>query len=248
VDETTVRVLSMVILLLTLVVVAVPSRRRTWLRRIPAYDMMTSLTGLAIEANRPLHVSLGSAGIGGTQTLLALASAELAYYFSMHAAVGDVSPLITVSDTSALPIAQDALRRAHAAQGLAGSYRATAAHWYPAGTRSIAFAAAITGLMAAESVSSNVMAGSYGPELALVLNASRRRGLNSIAVSDHLEGQAVAYAMADYPLIGEEVFVAPSYLDDDPTTSHRAVAIDVLRWLLIIAMIVGFGLQVAEGA
>lgn len=247
-DEATVRVISILIVLVTLVIIAVPSRRRYWLRTIGAYDAVPSLAGLAIESNRPMHISLGSAGIGGSSTLLALASAELAYYLSERTVVGDVSPLITVADPSALPIGQDALRRAYQARGMAGKYGATAVHWYPSGTRSLAFAAAVTALMNSDRISSNVMGGSYGPELALILNASKRRGVPSVAVSDQLEGQAVAFALADHPLIGEEVFVASSYLDDDAARAWKAVAIDILRFLLAGAIVIGFAMKLVEGA
>jgi len=248
VDQTTVQVLSILILLVTLVLVAVPIRRKYALRRIAAYERMPELTGLAIESNRPLHISFGSVGIGGGSTLLALASADLAYHLSQRAAIGDVSPLISVADTSALPLGQDTLRRAYEARGLANRYRANNVRWYPAGGRSLAFAAAITGLMSTENVSSNVLVGRYGPELALMMDASNRRGLPTIAVSDQLEGQAIAYALTDTPLIGEEIFAAPAYLNDDGKQISESVAVDILRYGVILVMLVGLILELAEGS
>ena len=247
-DQTTVQVLSIIILLVTLVLVAVPIRRRYMLRRIAAYERMPLLTGLAIESNRPLHVSFGSVGIGGGSTILALASADLAYYLSGRAAIGDVSPLISVSDTSALPLGQDTLRRAYEARGLADRYRANNVRWYPSGGRSLAYAAAVTGLMATENVSSNVLVGRHGPELALMMDASNRRGLPTIAVSDQLEGQAIAYALTDTPLIGEEIFAAPAYLDESGNQIAETIAVDILRWGVIIVILIGLMLELAEGS
>lgn len=248
-DQTTVQVISVIILLATLVLVAaIPSRRRFALRRIRAYERMPDLTGLAIESNRPLHVSFGSAGIGGGSTVLALASADVAYYLTQRAAIGDASPIISVSDTSALPLGQDALRRAYQDREYTKQYRANNVRWYPSGSRSLAFAAAVTGLMATENVSSNVFVGRYGAELALMLDASSRRKLPTIAVSDQLEGQAIAYALTDDPLIGEEIFAAPAYLDERNPQMAETVAVDVLRWSVIVVIFIGLLLQLAEGS
>lgn len=248
-DDSTTVVLSIGIILLTLVVTAFFSRRSGLpLRPIGAYAILPRLIGQSIEADRPIHLSLGSAGIGGENTLLTLASAEMAYWIIRDAAIGDTSPLFSVTNASALPFAQDTLRRAFYSRELGRGYHARSARWYPSGSRSLAFAAAITAMMGDENVSSNVMLGSYGPELALILNASMRRSLPSIAVSDQLEGQAVAYALADEPLIGEEIFYSASYLAGDRLRTPEPLTADVLRWIVIAAMFIGLVMAIAEGA
>jgi hypothetical protein len=90
------------------------------------------------------------------------------------------------------------------------------------------------------------MTGSYGPELALILTASKRQQAPSIAVSNQLSGQAVAVAMADYPLIGEEIFVSTPYLDKEGRRAAEAVVMDALRWLLILAMLGGLVATIAN--
>jgi hypothetical protein len=100
--------------------------------------------------------------------------------------------------------------------------------------------------MGTDHMSANVLTGSYGPELALLLDTAKRHNIPSIAVSDQLEGQAVAYALADHRLIGEEAFVASSYLSDEPGAARKVLAIDVLRLLLIVALLVGFGMKLIE--
>ena len=109
--------------------------------------------------------------------------------------------------------------------------------WYPTGDRSLAFAAAITAVMGDDKVSSNVLAGSFGMELALIMHAAQRRNLPTIAVSDQLQGQAIAYALSDYGLIGEEVFTGGAYLSENPGQIAIAVSMDILRWVLILSML-----------
>ena len=241
-DQTTTQVLSILIILLALVVIAVLSRRRQRpfpLRHIPAYERVPDLVGDSIESGRPLHISLGSAGIGGESTALAIASAEFAYQVAQRAAIGDASPIVTLTDTTALPLAQDTLRRAYESRALGTAYRYSSARWFPYGSRSLAFAAAGGGMVGEARVASNVLAGSYGPELALIIDAGYRQRVPVIAVSDQPEGQAIAYALADTPLIGEEVFAAGSYLDGRSHQMSESAAVDLLRWLLVLGMLAG---------
>ncbi len=244
--DTTVSSLSIIVIVLTLAVIAVISpiirkrRNLITLRPIAAYEALPSFVGRSIESSRPLHISLGSAGIGGESTLLAIASAELAYQVVQQAAIGDAPPILTLTSASAFPLGQDTLRRAYQSRGLVERYSASEVRWYPAGTRSLAFAAAITALQGDDEISANIFAGSYGAELALMLDSAARRKQPTIAVSDQLEGQAVAFALADEPLIGEEIFAAGSYLERGAVQLAEAITMDLLRWLLILAMLAAF--------
>ena len=239
--DITVQELSIIVIAVTLLITGIVRRRPHIIRTIPAFEYMKSFVGLSIESNQPMHLSIGSVGLGGESTLLAIASAELAYHMSRRAAIGDVSPVISLSETSALPLGMDTLRRAYEARDLGERYRASAVHWYPTGTRSLAFAAALTAMMSDENVSSNTLAGSFGPELALVMDASMRRKLPVVAASDQLEGQAVAYVMSDELLIGEEIFQSRSYLDG--SNMSEAVTMDLLRWLVVLVVVIAFVLS-----
>lgn len=238
--------LGLIVLLLTLVVIIIVAqflrRRRDLLvlRPIAAYRMLPSLAGRSVEASRPIHISLGSAGLGDASTLLAVAGAELAYHVVAQAAISDAPPIFTLTSASAFPLAQDTLRRAYASRQLVERYRSENVRWYPAGGRSLAFAAAITALHTDDSVAADVLVGSYGAELGLILDSAHRHALPTLAVSDQLEGQAVAWALAEYPLIGEEVFAAGSYLQGASVQLAESVAVDLLRWLLILAMLAAF--------
>ncbi len=208
------------------------------LRDIPTYKNVPLLVGQAVEANRPILVSLGSSGLGGATTLLSLASAELFYQIAGRAAIGGTAPILAVSDASALPLGQDTLRRAYASRGMLSRYQGDSVRWYPGGARSLAFAAALTATLGDDHVSSTILAGSFGPELALVGEAAARRNQGFIATSDQLEGQAVAFAMSDQLLIGEEIFVAGGYLGGSPSHIASIVTLDTLRVVLLVAIII----------
>ena len=122
----------------------------------------------------------------------------------------------------------------------------TRTQWYPQGKRSIAYAAAVGGVVESERPSAHLFAGSFGPELALMIDSADRRGQGSLAVSDQLQGQAVAYAMADQALIGEELFAAASYVVQDGQAPGDAIVMDVWRGLLIMGVTVVLLLEVAK--
>ena len=81
------------------------------LRPIPGYALLKELLGRALETGQSLHLSMGTAGIGGRTTAETLAGLMVLEHLVDQAAVGHVSPLITVADPTLLPVAQDVVRR-----------------------------------------------------------------------------------------------------------------------------------------
>jgi hypothetical protein len=218
------------------------------LRPLAAYTALPLMIGEAIEADRPIHGSFGHSGLGGTNTVLTLAAAELMYQTAQRTATGDFSPILTMSDPSSLPLAYGTLRAAYASRDRLERYHPGGVRWYPSSSQTLAFAAALTATMGDDRVSGNVLVGSFGPELALILAASNRGRRPSIAHSGALDGQAVAYAMSDYPLIGEEIFTAGAYLGGSASQTAVVATIDVLRWLLILLILLPAANALTQGA
>ena len=246
-DETTLRVYSVLFVMATVLLVYTARffqarrRQRRAKRQIAAFDQIPAWTGQALETGRPLHLAFGGAGIGEDNTAVALAEAELFYHLIARANLGDISPMVTMSSAATIPLAQDTVRRAW--QG--GDYLSRV-QWYPQGKRSIAYAAAVSGAAQIDEPAAHIMAGSFGPELALMLDSADRRGQGSLAVSDQLEGQAVAFAMADDVLIGEELFAAPGYVSDDGSGDTDGIVMDVWRGLIIFGVTIVLLLELAK--
>lgn len=240
--NTTLQVFSILFVLVTVFLVYTARflqarRTSTALRPLAGFDRIPIWVGQSIEANRPLHLSLGSAGVGGNSTILSLAGAEFFYFVVQEATIGDVSPIISTTSTAAIPLAQDTLRRAYQSKNFSSRYKASRARWYPEGNRSMAYAAALTGMMKVENPEAHILAGSFGPELALILDAAHHQGQPTFVVSDQLEGQAIAFALSDEYLIGEEVFASPAYVSDDPADKAETVVVDLWRGLLILILL-----------
>lgn len=249
--NTTLQVFSILFVLMTVFLVYtarfLQARRRDRpLRPIDGYHKIPIWIGQSIEANRPLHLSLGSAGIGDNSTILSLASAEMFYFVIQDTTIGDIVPIISTTSTAAIPLGQDTLRRAYQSQNRGSQYRAHRARWYPEGKRSIAYAAALTGMMKMEKPQAHILAGSFGPELALILDTAHHQRQPTFAVSDQLEGQAIAFALSDEYLIGEEIFAAPGYLSDNPADKAESVVADVWRGILVLGLFVLVMFNVTE--
>ena len=106
---------------------------------------------------------------------------------------------------------------------------------------------AISAMMGDDEISSNVLAGSFGPELALILDSGKRRNTPIVAMSNQLDGQAIAYVFSDELLIGEEIFAAASYLSMQDNRDAESVTVDILRWLIILTMLAGFVMMMLQG-
>ncbi len=229
-DQTTVQVFSVLFVMATVVLLYTARfferrRRQRAQRQMAALERLPAWTSQSIESSRPLHLSLGASAVGGEDTPSALAGAEFFYHLIQSGAAGDQAPTISTSSPTSVPLAQDTARRAWEGDSL------LSARWYPPG---LAFAGGLSAAMAEDEAAAQILAGKLGPELALILDGADRGG--SLAVSDQLEGQAVAFAMADETLIGEELYAAAGYVSDEASASRVAVVIDVWRGLLIIGL------------
>jgi hypothetical protein len=112
-----------------------------------------------------------------------------------------------------------------------------------AGFTPISYVAGVMPTFRDENISTNVLIGNFGPEVGLLTEASDRNATPVIAASDSLPAQAVLYASTAEPLIGEELFAAGAYLQAGTTHAASLVVQDILRWLIIVAVIVAAGLK-----
>lgn len=214
-------------------------RKPLTLRTVAGYQAMPLVIDEAIESNRRVHLSPGSAAIGQPSTLVALAALTLIYEITKRQAFTRSTPFVTVSDPITLAAAQDAVRRGyHAGGNLDTYYYSNSVMWLPQGERSLAFGAGAATLTRTYNIPANIAIGSFGTELAFIGEASTRYDTFFIGHSTQLEGQAIAFAQSDAPLIGEEIFVGDAYFDSSNALAvGRLIALDVLRWAIIIAII-----------
>jgi hypothetical protein len=112
-----------------------------------------------------------------------------------------------------------------------------------AGMSPFGYAAGVMPVVGDENVSANVLIGNFGAEIGLLAESAERERALTVAASDDLTAQAVLYASAEEPLIGEETFAAGAYLGMGASHTASLTVQDILRWLVILFLLAGAGLK-----
>jgi len=206
------------------------------LRPLPGLDELPELVGRSAETGQPLHVSVGVAGIGGSTTAETWAGLTVLRQLADAAAVCDTPLLVTVSDATVLPIAQDILWRAHVRNGTPEGYDPT--HVQLIAPEPMAYAAGVSGILERQSLTANVMIGSFGDEYLLIGETGARRGVHQIVGTSDPQTLPLVYASADETLIGEEMFAGGAYTTRLPIQIASLLAEDWGRWALAAGILI----------
>ena len=219
-------------------------RRRTpgSFRTIDAFDRLNRSVGLAVENGTRLHISLGRGDLFTARGGSAFAGLAMLRRLAQRTSVSDRPPVASSGDASLAILSQDTLQSAYRAAGVEEQYRFSTGRL--TGLTPFSYAAGTLPLIHDENVSANIVIGELGAESALVAEASDREGTNLIAASDNLSAQAVFYAAAQDPLIGEELFAAGAYVGAGAAHEASLNVQDILRWLIIVAILLGAGLKI----
>jgi hypothetical protein len=149
----------------------------------------------------------------------------------MVASESDHPPLATAGDGLLGILAQDTLRSSYDALNLSTNYEQSLGR--VTGLTPFSYGAGTMPLIFDEDVSTNLLIGSFGVEAALIASAGERSQTHTLAGTDNLPGQAILYAAAHEPLIGEEMYAGGAYLGDKPMHIASLHAQDVVRWVVI---------------
>jgi len=207
------------VLLLTLLV----SRRQRLpaLRPIAAFDALPDQIGQAAESGRTLHISLGTGGIGGGDTVTSLTGLSALAHLAEQGVATDTPPLVTVSDPTLLPLAQNILRQAYARRGRSDDFSWTQVRLVSPSP--IAYALGTRDLLSHEPI--------------LDSPAGDKAGLVQISGSDDPLALSILYATTDRVVIGEELYATDAYLNRTAAKLISLAAEDVARTILILFII-----------
>ncbi|NJC97505.1 MAG: hypothetical protein FIB03_14405 [Anaerolineae bacterium] len=231
--------LGIIVLAALLLIGLTVLRRRSpaVLRTIEAYDRLNRAVGLAVESGRRLHISLGRGNLFTARGGSALAGLAMLRRLSEQTSLSDRPPIVTSGDASLAILSQDTLQSGYRAAGAEEQYRFTTGRL--TGLTPFSFAAGTMPAMHDENVSANVLIGDLGSESALLAEAADREDSELIATSDNLSAQSVFYATSRDPLIGEELFAAGAYVGAGASHEASLQTQDILRWLVILAILGG---------
>lgn len=205
------------------------------LRPLPGVDALPGLLGRSLESGLPVHVSLGVAGLGGPATAETWAGFTTLAWFAGEAATRGVPLIVTVGDATALPVAQDVVRRAYARTGSLDEYEPTQVRLVA--PHPTAYAAGVMGALGRDPLTANVMVGSFGDEYLLMGEVGARQDYRQTVGAAQPSTLPFVLATADDPWLGEEMFAGGGYLNRLPMQLGSLVAEDWVRWLVVVGII-----------
>lgn len=220
------------------------------LRRIGAYESLKQLLARASETGQPVHISVGTAGVGGARTAETTAGLSTLEYLADRAAVTGAPPIVTVTEPTALPAVLDQLRRAYERQGYPEEFDPQQARLLapPVNNSAVPYAAGVMELLGSEEVLASVMVGSFGDEYLLMTEPGAQRKLLQVGGSSNLEVLPLVQLTMSHPVIGEEIYAAGAYLNQRARQISSLLAQDLFRvgivlvvLLVIAARLLGLG-------
>jgi len=214
------------------------------LREIPALTHLHRMLGLSVEDGTRLHISLGSGSLLDMRGGSALAGLAMLRHITERASVSDNPPVASAGDATLGLLSQDTLQAGYKAAGAEDLYAPTTGR--VTGLSPFGYAAGAMHISQNENVSVNIMIGHFGPEVALLAGASERESVAVVGASDGIAGQAVLFANTQDALIGEELFSAGAYLGAGASHLASLTVQDILRWLVILALLGGAVMKILE--
>ena len=215
------------------------------LREIPAMTRLYRTLGLSIEDGTRLHISLGTGSLLDARGGSALAGLAMLRHIAERTSVSDKPSIASAGDPTLGLLTQDTLQAGYQAAGVEELYVPTTGR--VTGLSPFGYAAGAMSISQNENVSANIIIGHFGPEAALLTEVSDRENVVMIGASDELSGQSVLFANTQDALIGEELFAAGAYLGAGASHVASLTVQDILRWLVILALLGGAAAKLLVG-
>lgn len=212
-------------------------------REIPAFFRLRKAVGRAVEDGSRLHVSLGRGSLATPQGAAGLAGLSALRRLADLTSTSDLPPVATSGDSSLAILSQDVLQASYKDATGGAHFDATGGRL--TGLTPFSYASGTMPVILDEHVSANILIGSFGVEAGLLTDAADRGQSLLVAASDYLPAQAILYASAQEPLIGEELYAAGEYINHSSMHAASLKVQDILRWVLIISMLLGALLKLA---
>lgn len=224
-------------LMVIFMVIKQGNERGVTLRSIPAIRRLQRAIEQAVEDGKRLHISLGIASLAEPTNASALIGLNILERVAQLSIMGDCPPLATSGEGTLTLLSKDILRAAYRSRNALGQYNPDNGRL--GGVTPFSYIAATLPIIRDDNVTTHMFIGNFGSEIALLNDAVERENTYLLATSDSLPTQAVIFATATEPLIGEELFAVPTYIHKSRINMASLHTQDFLRWTLIIILIGG---------
>lgn len=219
----------------------VPARRP-----LAALEVIRSALGRGAETGRAIHLSPGPGTIGNPattgETIAGLLAIErVATEAALNGAPVLVSSGDAVSHLALRGVVRQAYQRAGQSQDFSPARIQLLAHQDPT-----AYAAGATTLYARERLEASQLLGSFGQEFLLIGEDGAQRDVPQLAGATSTVALPLMLLSSRGTLIGEEIFAAESYLSQSAAPQARLMTHDLLRTVLIAALVLFFAYNLLQ--
>ena len=210
-------------------------------REIRAIERMRMEVNLSVEEGKRLHISIGNADILSDNMASALMGLSVVKQMAKITMFSDRPLIVTSGDGSLSILGRDVLHNSYQASNALKYFDPMKSQL--CGVTPFSYAGGVISQLEREKVSCNLVIGSFGPEVAYLCGMGHQDSEFVFKASNSLSAQAVMFAAVEEPLIGEELFALPAYLQPESRHMVSLHVQDILRWVLIIALITGALIQ-----
>jgi hypothetical protein len=210
-------------------------RKSSLIRPISGFTKINQEINVSVEDGSQLHISLGRGGLIGPDSAAGLAGLSILKQVIDRSSMCDHPPIASTGNAVLSILAQDTIRGSSKAISLAEHRTNPSGELI--GVTPFSYAAGSLTTIRDDNVSANVHTGWYGNEIIWLTTAGERQSSPTIAGTAQLPAQAVIYASATDPLIGEELYAGGAYLGAGKMHEASITAQDVFRWIIIFLIL-----------
>jgi hypothetical protein len=246
-------IVVLVVVILTLLhhARALAGKRPINRRPLPGLSVISQALARGAETGRAMHLSPGSGAIGArASTAETIAGLLLSERVATEAALNGAPLLASSGDAVAHLALRGTLRQVYQRAGLGQDYEPANVQLL-AHQDAMAYASGVTTLYGRQQLEASQLVGAFGQEFLLAGEDGAQRGVPQLGGATTATALPLVYLTTDGTLVGEEIYAAEAYLARSPAPLARLLTLDVLRTVVIVAIIVvllaaAFGIRLGE--
>ncbi len=208
--------------------------KKPFVRRIPGIDAIEEAIGRATEMGRSVLYIPGIQDISEIQTVAGLVILE-----SVAKLTAKYETPIIVPVTYPIPftIAEEMVKAGYLHAGRPEAYDPNSVRFVS--PEQFAYVASVTGVMMRDRPAAHIFMGSFFAESLLLAETGFATGAIQVAGTANVHQLPFFVVACDYTLIGEELYAASAYLSGEPKLVGALKGADLMKIVIITAIIVG---------
>jgi hypothetical protein len=215
-----------------------------FIRRIAGIAAMDEAIGRATELGQPVLFIPGIMDVDNIQTIAAMV---ILVDVAKLAAQYDVPIIVPLNRAFVVPMAEESVRQGFLNAGRPDAYDPDNVRYLS--DEQFAFTAGVNGIMIREKTAAHFFLGAFFAESLILSEMGFSTGAIQIAGTANIHQLPFFVVACDYTLIGEEFYAATAYISREPHLLGPLKGADVMKVVIIAALIVGsllelFGIHV----